>query len=119
MNESDPILTEYDALAPARFGYLENLELSQVVDPECWSGYTLVLRLRPSCSTESPCLRLEFHQVQELRLGPLQGLLFYFVEIRSITEMQLEDRRYYVVESDHDAFSFYCRGFSATVLESS
>lgn len=113
MNEPDSRLTEHDGLGPAPAGFLEKFELSQVVNPEHWSGFTLTLQLRPSGESDSPCLHLEFHQVQELRLGPLDGLLCYFIEIRSITERQLEDRRYYVVESDHGAFSFYCRSYYA------
>jgi hypothetical protein len=115
MNGSHLDLAEYDALEPARFGYLEGLELSQVVDPENWSGLTLKLRLRPSGATESPRLWLEFHEVQELRIGPLQGLSFYCVEVRSAAAMQLEGRNYHVVENDHNAFSFFCRNFLATV----
>jgi len=94
-----------------RFGYFESLELSQVVDLEDWSGFTLKLRLQPSAATESPRVWLEFHEVQELRIGPLQGLCFYCVEVRSAAAMQLEGRNYYVVENDHNALSFYCRDF--------
>jgi hypothetical protein len=109
MNESRPELGKYVGLEPVRFGYLEGLELSQVSDPENWSGLTLKLRLRPS--TESPCMQIEFHEVQELRIGPLQGLSFYCIEVRSATSMQLENRTYHVVENDHNAFSFFCRSF--------
>ena len=115
MNVLHPDLANHDALQPAWFGYLESLELNQSVDPESWSGLTLKLRLRPSGSTESRCIWLEFHEVQELRIGPLHGLCFYCVDVRSAAAMQLEDRNYYVVENDHNALSFYCRDFIATV----
>lgn len=115
MSGSHLDLAEYDALEPARFGYLEGLELSQTVDPESWSGFNLKLRLRLSSAIESPRLWLEFHEVQELRIGPLQGLSFYCVEVRSAVAMQLEGRNYYVVENDHNAFSFYCRCFLETI----
>jgi len=114
VNESHFDLAKYDTLQPPRSGYLEGLELSQIVDPENWSGLTLKLRLRPSGAAESARLWLEFHEVQELRIGPLQGLSFYCVEVRSAAAMQLEGRNYYVVENDHNAFSFYCRNFLET-----
>jgi hypothetical protein len=114
MTSPDPLLTDYYALNPAAFGLLESLELCQSVQPEEWSGFTLVLRLRSSTTSEPKCLRLEFNRVQDLRIGPLEGLLRYFFEIRSIRERQLEDRNYQVVESEHNAFSFFCNNFSAT-----
>ena len=114
MNGSHLDLAQYAALEPAWFGYLEVLELSQVVDPEKWSGLTLKIRLRSSGVTDSPCLCLEFHEVQELRVGPLQGLSFYCVEVRSAAAMQLEGRNFHVVENDHNAFSFFCRNYLAT-----
>ena len=115
MSESDSVPTWPITSDPPWFGFLESFELSQVVDPKHWSGLTLVLRLRSSGKPGSPCHRLEFQQVQELRLSLMPGLYFYGVEIRSIREMQLENRNYYVIENDNDALSFYCHSFSSTL----
>ncbi|VTR96972.1 hypothetical protein [Tuwongella immobilis] len=110
---SEPAPTENDTVELSHVGYLENLEFSQVVSPEKWSGLTLVLKLRFSFEADSQCSHLEFYQVQGLRLNLPNMLCSFFVEIRSIAEMQLEDQHYHVVESDHGAFSFYCHSFVA------
>lgn len=113
MSESDPVLADYDALGSARIGFLETLELSQDVNPQRWSGLTLTLKLQSSGEPDAPCMHLEFYQVQGLRLGTMDGLFCYFVEIQSISERQLEFLHYHVAESEHGAFSFNCHSFVA------
>lgn len=110
---TDPLVKRYHALSPGEFGFLESFELRQSVQPEDWSGFTLVLRLRSLTTPDAKCLRLEFGRVRDLRIGPLEGLLGYFVEIRSIRDRQLEDMNYEVVESEYNAFSFFCQSFTA------
>jgi len=111
MSEPPPI--ELDSVGPMHVGYLETLELDQVVNPDQWSGLRLTLRLRHSFEPESPSSHLEFYQVRSLRFKMPDMLCSYFVEIRSIAERQLEGQHYHVVESDHGAFSFYCHSFVA------
>jgi hypothetical protein len=113
MTTSDGLLRHYYSLNPAEFGFLECLELRQSVEPDDWSGFTLAIRLRASARRGADCLCLEFSGVQNLRIGPLEGLLRYFFEIRSVADRQLEDIKYEVVESEYKAFSFCCSGFSA------
>ena len=115
MTSPDPLVQHYYALNPAAFGFLGLLELRQSIQPEEWLGFTLVLRLRPPTTPERKYLRMEFSRVQDLRIVPLEGLLRYFFEIRSIRERQIEDINYQVVESEHNVCSFICASFVATL----
>jgi hypothetical protein len=115
MTNPDPLVQHYYSLNPSEFGFLGLLELRQSVQPEEWLGFTLVLRLRSPTTSERKYLRLEFSRVQDLRIGPLEGLLRYFFEIRPIRDRQLEDINYQVVESEYNAFSFVCSSFIATL----
>jgi hypothetical protein len=115
MTSSDALLEQYYTLRPADFGFLECLELRQSVRPEEWSGFTLTLRLRSSTAPEAKSLILTFTGVQDLRVGSLEGLVRFLVEIRSIREQQMEGLNYKVVEKEHNAFSFFCSSFFATL----
>lgn len=114
MTTSDSLLDHYYALNPTEFGYMECLELRQSVHPQEWAGFTLALRLRSS-KPAPKYLRLEFSHVQDLRIGRLEGLDWYFFEIRSIRERQMENLNYHVIESESNAFSFLCASFTATM----
>jgi hypothetical protein len=115
MMSSDTHLEKYYSLNPASFGFLESLELRQSVLPPEWTGFTLMLRLRSSTSPEAKCLTLEFGGVHDFRAGPLEGLLRYYLEVRSIRDQQMEQRNYRVVESEYNALAFDCCSFVATL----
>ena len=115
MTKPDTLVEQYYALKPAEFGFLEFLELRQSVQPEEWTGFTLKLKLRSSTIHGAKCLNPIFSGVHDLRIGSLEGLLKYFLEIQSIRERQMEGLNYSVVESQHSAFAFACRSFVATV----
>lgn len=116
MMQYDSLVDRYYALKPAEFGFLECLELRQSVQPEEWAGSTLKLRLRPSTKHEAhQYLNLVFCGVHDLRIGSLEGLLRFFLEIRSIQEEQREGVNYRVVESEYSAFAFVCGSFVATL----
>lgn len=117
MTTSDPFLDHYYSLNPAEFRYIECLELRQSVQPDEWVGFTLILRLRSS-KPEQKYLHLEFSRVQNLQIGRLEGLVSYFFEIISLRERQLEDINYQVIGGEHNAFSFLCDRFSATIENS-
>ena len=115
MTSSDTLVEQYYALKPADFGFLESLELRQSVQPDEWSGFILKLRLRSSTTPGAKCLHLVFSGVQDLRIGSLEGLLRFFLEIRPIREQQMEGRNYKVVESEYNAFTFFCSSFTVTL----
>ncbi len=115
MTASNSVIDRFYALRKAEFGYLERLELRQSVSPMEWSGYLLELELRSSATATRRRLRLEFVGVHDLRIGALEGLLFYMMEIRWIGDAQMERLNYRVVESEHDAFSFVCESFDASI----
>jgi hypothetical protein len=117
MAKSDALVEQYYALKPADFGFLECLELRQAVQPENWAGFNLTLVLRASTLPNAKGLRLAFKGVRDLRIGTVQGLVRYLLEIRAVHEQQMEDRSYKVVESEYNAFAFFCRTFAATVEE--
>lgn len=109
------MIDRFYELRKADFGFLERLELRQSVDPREWSGFQIEMDLRANASTTSPRLLLMFEGVKSLRIGDLQGLLRYMVEIHSIAGSQLEGANYQVDESEYKAISFTCSTFTAQV----
>jgi hypothetical protein len=115
MTTTDALISQYHALKPVDFGYLECLELKQSVQPEDCTGITLKLQLRRLGGGGGNYLSLVFSGVRDLRIGNLVGLLYYLLETRSIRDRQLEQLNYEVSENEHSAFTFVCRSFTATV----
>ena len=115
MTTAEELIQHFYALRKKEFGFLERLELQQSVDPAVWAGFRLEVDLRASMDLHSPRLLLEFVGVKDLRIGTLEGLLRYILDIRWIGAAQLEGRNYKVVESEYDALSFTCDSFSAAV----
>jgi hypothetical protein len=111
-NKTDEYIEQYYALRKAEFGFLERLELRQTGDPIGWSGLRVQIDLRSALRFDSRRLCLVFEGVRELRIGTIEGLFLYMIEIRSIVASQLEDLNYRVVEGEYDAFSFLCKSFS-------
>ncbi len=115
MTTPEEMIQRFYAIRKAEFGFLERLELQQSVDPTNWAGFRLEIDLRSSATSTSPRLRLAFVGVQELRVGKLEGLLRYMIDIRWIGASQMERRNYKVAEGEYDAISFVCDAFTASL----
>jgi hypothetical protein len=112
----DEAIERYYAIRKAKFGFIERIELLQSVDPGNWNGFRLEIDLRSEADSLSPRLRLVFSGVQECRIGQLDGLLRYMIEISWIGDSQMEGRHYKIGESEYDAFSFVCQSFTSILM---
>ena len=112
MSETSKLIDSYYAVRKGTFGFLERIELTQIIDPAKWNGFQMKVILRSEADVSSSALRLTFTGVQDIRIGELCGLLRYMLEIRCIEESQLECSRFKVTESEYDAFSFVCEAFA-------
>lgn len=118
MNDENIAIQHYYSLNPIQFGFLESLNLYREIVSEGCSDYLLEIKMRTFPENpDTHKLHLSFLGVRNLRLGNLEGLTNLFIEIRSIHEHQLEDLEYKVVESENEAFSFYCKDFKAIVQD--
>jgi len=115
MTLSASSIEQFYAMRGSQYGFLERLELQQSVDPKAWSGIRLEVHLRSAAANNASRLRLVFVGVKELRVGILQGILNYVLEIRPIAEMGHEHLNYKIVESEYDAMSFLCDSFTARI----
>jgi hypothetical protein len=111
----DDKIEAYYALKPAKYGFLEELSISQTVDPKAWRGLVLAVTLRSSEESVRGVMRLEFWGVRNLKVNSFDGLMRYGIDIRSISEDQLEGLKYRVTENEHALLSFVCDAFSAEV----
>lgn len=109
-------IDRYWALSPQKFQYLESVELHRKVDQASTDRYQLTLTLLAEPQSESARGRFTFYGVQELRFGPLDGLLRLAIEITDVRERQLEDISFRVVDSEHQAVEFWCRDFELHAL---
>src|SRR5271165_4738235 len=115
MTSPEEMIQRFYSIRKTDFGFLERLELKQSVDPAHWAGFELAIDLRSSVSNTSPRLRLAFLAVQELRIGTLEGLLRYVIEIQWIGASQMEGIHFKVVEGEYNAISFVCDTFTASI----
>lgn len=115
MAEEHAEIDAYYALQPAKYGFLETLSISQSVDPKTWLGLVLIVALRSPDEGTKGVLHLEFSGVRDLRIGSFDGLMRYKIDIRSMSEDQLDGVRYRVTENEHNLLSFMCESFSALV----
>lgn len=115
---SDPQIEGYQRLRPFEFGLLERLELFQAVDSEASTGLALALHLRSAAApNRGKRLRLAFEGVRGLRIGDLDGLIHFTLEIQSIRDRRMEGLSYQVAEGEYNAFFFYCREFTSALEE--
>lgn len=109
-------IDEYWSLRPTRFKYLESMELHRIVDDTSAETYRLSITLLEEPQAFSERALFEFFGVRELRIGSLDGLLGLLFEVRDETCRQLEDLKFRVVESEQQAFTFWCRDFEFRLL---
>jgi hypothetical protein len=105
----------YYELSPAIYCFLELLSIRQCVDPKEWAGLDLAMRLSSSFGSDAKRLQLDFTGVRDLKIGSLDGLMRYAIDIRSIAERQLEGLSYRVVEEEWGLVSFACADFAVKI----
>lgn len=108
-------VADYSALAHSAFGFMEKLEFTQQTNANTWDKAFLSLWLRSSTFAGSSVLKLNFAKVQDLRLGNIEGLLRYCIEIRLIQDNGLEEVRLRVTETEYNLLAFYCCDFDFLV----
>ena len=111
-------IDEYWNLRPARFRYLESVELHRVVGGACAEPYSMSLTLLEEPQAFSERARFKFFGVRDIKISSLDGLLGLVFEIRDEAHRQLEDVRFRVIESEQHAFAFWCRDFEFKILPS-
>lgn len=109
-------IEEYRSLRPIRFRYLESAELHRVMDDDYDGTYSLSITLLAEPRASSERARFEFSGVADLKIGDLNGALCFLFEISDESHRQLENLRFRVVETEEDAFKFWCRDFEFKVL---
>ena len=114
MTESQ--LETFNKIHEKRFGYLQRLEVTNHIFETGASRFSVGMQLREDLSPENAALSFLFEDVTELRLGDLNGLMFFSVHISDMSTWQRERTRFKVVEYEHSAFSFYCYSFEFKVV---
>lgn len=111
---SEERVREFLDLGPVQYRFLESISLRRDLSAGGAYPFDLSLALVDSPSP-SRRLHLELMGVSGLKIGDIDGLWGWFVEIRSVVESGLEGLRFRVVESEHDLLSLWCRDFDARV----
>ena len=111
-------IEEYWSLRPIRFSHLESVELRRVLNADYdYDGtYSLSITLLAELRASSERARLDFFGVADIKIGDLNGAKYFLFEITDESHRQLENLRFRVVESEEDAFKFWCRDFEFTIL---
>jgi len=108
-------LSEFLDLRPAQFRFLESISLRRRLSGGGAGPFHVSLTLVDSLPP-STRLHLDFAGVRGLKIGDIDCLYAWFVEIRSVAESGLEEGlRFRVVESEHDSLSLWCQDFVARV----
>lgn len=100
-----------------KFGYLQSINLLRDINNDGCSSFSLEIVLCgfPYYQGDQK-LKLKFDGVRELKIGDLDGLLKIFINLRDISENQMEGIRLKVKEDENDLFSFYCQDFIYDIL---
>jgi hypothetical protein len=109
-------IEEYWSLRPLRFRHLESVELHRVLDADYDGTYSLSITLLAELRASSERARLDFSGVADIKIGDLNGARCFLFEISDESHRQLENLRFRVVESEEDAFKFWCRDFEFKIL---
>jgi hypothetical protein len=117
MKPSQGTVDDYYARRGSTYGFLERLDVEQSVDPATWHGLSLEIWLRAAPAANAPLLRLSFTGVSNLRIGRLEGLMRYIIEIHLDSNSQVEGGNYHVMESEYDLLSFLCEDFTVSEVE--
>ncbi|MCP4344038.1 MAG: hypothetical protein GY795_00750 [Desulfobacterales bacterium] len=116
MNYKDEAIKNYYTLKPAQFGYLESFSLFRKVEHDRCSPYYMELVLLSfRFNVEQLCL--SFSGVQDIKIGDIGGLMSLQIDIRSVSEQQMENLNFKVVESEYETFSFLCTDFKAEIKQ--
>lgn len=96
-----------DALT--RFSYLKKIKIERNISGNECSDYSveIVLCEYPNYSDEE--YKLVFHGVRDLHIGNIENLFRVNLRIENISDWQIENVRYKVVEEENDLFSFLCK----------
>jgi hypothetical protein len=108
----DAAIGKFIDLKSLNYSFLEVFELSRNVGPEGCSDFDCKVVLS-GLDPSSPRLVLTFEGVRDIKLGRLEGLFKFNLNIRPIRNHQLEGLNYRVIEEEYDALSFSCRAFDA------
>jgi hypothetical protein len=112
----DQAIDKFRSLKPLQYGFLEALELSRSVGPEGCSDFHCRLVLTGGLDSGASRLVLTFVGVRDIKIGRLEGLFKFALDILSIRDHQLEDLNYRIIEREYDALFFSCRDFDANIL---
>jgi len=108
-------INAFIALEPRHYKFLKTINLTRNISQESCSKYDVELILSQLTSSEHE-LHIRFANVFDIQIGHLEGLFGLFIDIEDVSDMQLEDGKYRVVEQEEQAFSFYCKDFFAELV---
>lgn len=99
------------------FAYLQSINLSRCIHENGCSDYSLNIVLCDYPYYEGyEKLLLTFLGVKNIKIGDLDGLVKHLIIISDVSDRQMEDINYRVVEEENDAFCFYCKTFKCEIL---
>ena len=116
MKKSSDAVTEFYE-KQKDFAYLQSINLSRRIHENGCSDYTLNIVLCDYPYYEGhEKLLLTFLGVKNIKMGDLDGLVKHLIIISDVSDRQMEDIKYRVVEEENDAFCFYCKTFKCEIL---
>lgn len=115
MNKYKALISDFDQ-AKRNFGYLTSFNLSRGTEIEGFQTSLQITLVQTTLDYDEQ-LSITFTGVEDLEVGDLTGLICWlYLDITDISEDQLEDLRYKVVEYEDNVFSLYCRQITYEII---
>ncbi|MBT9100163.1 hypothetical protein KFZ76_20885 [Methylovulum psychrotolerans] len=110
---------QYDDLHQLRnYPYLKALNITRTLSDHGYpNGYDIEILLSRYSAGSTKDLQLVFIGAVDIHIGGLAGLFGLFVTIEDVADRQLEDMKFRVVEQEEGVFCFYCKAFTASLVE--
>jgi len=86
-------------------GYLKSFCLSR----KC-NEFSLTISLFEG-GVDRESLLIKFINIKDLKIGDLNNVFNLLINIKDISDRQMERIKYKVTEDEYDSFSFYCEAF--------
>lgn len=118
MKHEEKILAFYNE--QLKFGYIESLTIHKNIEEQ----NNLVNNLKISFfsypyTLGDKKLVMDFQNVKDLKIKDLDGLFKTVLSITDISSYQMEGINYRIVEDENSLFSFECKNFDFSVLDTS
>jgi hypothetical protein len=109
-------IEEFISLKPAHYRFLKTINLTRTISKEGCGRFDVDIILSKVSENTVEDLRVRCINSFDIKIGDIESMFGFHIEIEDIRSRQLEGGKYRIVEQEENAFSFYCDEFFAELI---